>query len=74
VPRFAMNVEAVSLVETAVLFCLIAMCYVVTFQLMATVSFKVTASITSNLAVARLLVLCVSTICFTDEDLTSETN
>lgn len=74
VPRFTVKVEAVHFVETAVLFCRTALCYVVTFQHVATVSVRVTARITLNLAVANLLVLCVSTICFTDDDVTSETN
>lgn len=38
VPRFTMKVEAVHFVETAVLFCRTALCCVVTFQQVATVS------------------------------------
>jgi hypothetical protein len=73
-PRFTVKVEAVHFVETAVIFCRIALCYVVTFQQVAMVPVRVTARITSNLAVASLLMLCVSTVCFTDDDVTSETN
>ena len=66
-PQFTVKVEAVHFVETAVLFCLTALCYVVMFQKIATVSVKGTTRITSNLALAcLLLVLYVSTICVTD--------
>jgi uncharacterized membrane protein YgdD (TMEM256/DUF423 family) len=71
VPRFTVKVEAVHFVETAALFCRM---HCVTLQHVATVSVRVTARIISNLAAASLLVLCVSTICFTDDDVTSETN
>lgn len=65
-PQFTVNVEAVHFVETAVVFCRTALCYVVMFQKIATVSVKGTHrqdNLESCISQPTPRVVCVNHLC-----------